>query len=161
MRNWKYIKTGNSKVANAVFSYEDKARIAKQRYLEAKANKDYPEGVKYEERMAKDNINHLNEILQKIRTGKMDPRYEADEKDVEKAISIYKQIGNSKVANSATFDRLENAISVIYTYYYTANKQLEYSSFSATNCINALSHIKQACDEAIKLAQKYDREINK
>ena len=71
------------------------------------------------------------------------------------------KVGNSKVGNSATFDRLEDAISAIYTYYYSANRQLESSSFSATNCINALSHIKQACDEAIKLSQQYDREINK
>ena len=97
---------GNKKTGNALFSYEDKARIAKQRYLDAKSNKDYPQGVEYEKRMAKDHINHLNEILQKIKSGKMDSRYEVDEKDVEKAISIYKQIGNEETKAERKFGKV-------------------------------------------------------
>ena len=89
-------KVGNG---SGLFSYEDRARIAKQRYLEAKSKKEYPDGVRYEERMAKENIKHLQEILAKAKSGKLDSRYDYDTQDIQKAIEIYKQIGNSKVGN--------------------------------------------------------------
>ena len=90
-------KTGNAK-PGSIFTYVEKANIAKQRYLDAKRNKDYPDGVEYEKKLAKSAIKDLTEIISK----RKDSIYDLDEEDIsdaKKAIEIYKQIGNSKVGN--------------------------------------------------------------
>lgn len=68
--------------------------------------------------------------------------------------------GNSKVGNASTFDRLDDAVHYASNLTDEALRRLN-GTFSATNLISALSKCKQACDDAIKLAQQYDREINK
>lgn len=67
---------------------------------------------------------------------------------------------NSKVGNASTFDRLDDAVHYASNLTDEALRRLN-GTFSATNIISALSKCKQACDEAIKLAQQYDRELNK
>ena len=69
-------------------------------------------------------------------------------------------VGNSKVGNSHTFDRLDNAIHYASNLTDDALRRLN-SPFSATNIVSDLSKCKQACDEAIKLAIQYDKERNK
>ena len=71
------------------------------------------------------------------------------------------KLGNSKVGNeSGTYNKLETEIRYAISEATVASKILS-GKFSATNIISALSHCKQCCDNAIKLAQEYDREINK
>lgn len=69
-------------------------------------------------------------------------------------------VGNSKVGNSNTFDRLDDAIHYASNLTDNALRRLN-SPFSATNIVSDLSKCKQACDEAIKLAIQYDKELNK
>lgn len=70
-------------------------------------------------------------------------------------------VGNSKVGNaSGSYNKLETEIRYAISEATVASKILS-GKFSATNIISALSHCKQCCDNAIKLAQEYDREINK
>lgn len=69
--------------------------------------------------------------------------------------------GNSKVGNaSGAYNKLETEIRYAISEATVASKILS-GNFSATNIISALSHCKQCCDNAIKLAQEYDHEINK
>lgn len=68
--------------------------------------------------------------------------------------------GNKKVGNASTFDKLDDAVHYASNLTDDALRRLN-GTFSATNLISALSKCKQACDDAIKLAQQYDREINK
>lgn len=70
------------------------------------------------------------------------------------------KFGNSKVGNASTFDRLDDAVHYASNLTDEALRRLN-GTFSATNLISALSKCKQACDDAIKLTQQYDREINK
>lgn len=78
---------------------------------------------------------------------------------VKEVLSKFKT-GNSKVGNASTFDRLDDAVHYASNLTDEALRRLN-GTFSATNLISALSKCKQACDDAIKLAQQYDREINK
>lgn len=73
----------------------------------------------------------------------------------------YVETGNKKVGNaSGTYSKLENEIRYAISEANVASRILS-GNFSATNIISALSHCKECCAEAIKLAQEYDREINK
>lgn len=78
----------------------------------------------------------------------------------EAADKFAKEVGNTKVGNASTFDRLDDAVHYASNLTDDALRRLN-GTFSATNLISALSKCKQACDDAIKLAQQYDREINK
>lgn len=78
-----------------------------------------------------------------------------------KAEKFAAQVGNSKVGNaSGAYNKLETEIRYAISEASVASKILS-GNFSATNIISALSHCKQCCDNAIKLAQEYDRELNK
>lgn len=78
----------------------------------------------------------------------------------EAADKFAKEVGNTKIGNASTFDRLDDAVHYASNLTDDALRRLN-GTFSATNLISALSKCKQACDDAIKLAQQYDREINK
>ena len=75
-------------------------------------------------------------------------------------LEAHVKAGNSKVGNASTFDRLDDAVHYASNLTDEALRRLN-GTFSATNLISALSKCKQACDDAIKLAQQYDHEMNK
>lgn len=72
----------------------------------------------------------------------------------------YREAHNYVGNASGAYNKLETEIRYAISEATVASKVLS-GNFSATNIISALSHCKQCCDNAIKLAQEYDHEINK
>ena len=71
------------------------------------------------------------------------------------------KIGNSKIGNASnTFYKLETELRYAESNAKSAIQSLK-GNFSATNIVSALSHCKENCDAAIKLAIEYDHEVNK
>ena len=146
------VLVGNSKVGNYILNLMDQANEYSKGFSEAlkKGDKAEAEKVSGYAKILKRQIKEERDEIQKRL------------KELDNAERIMGSVGNSKpkVGNSNTFDRLDDAIHYAGNLVDNALHRLS-SPYSATNIVSDLSKCKQACDEAIKLAIKYDKERNK
>lgn len=141
MKNWEYIKVGNK--------YEWTTRNGELQYFDYSV----PFG------------GHKKGSVEKTSRGytgyKMNGPVIISKKEfaTEEEAKRYVETGNKKVGNgSVAYNKLETEIRYAISEASVASKILS-GNFSATNIISALSHCKQCCDNAIKLAQEYDKEL--
>lgn len=137
-------KAGNSKCGNELTSYEK----AKKSDLEKR--------LKKEEQLLEDAKKMLRSKLSDDDRIGFQMQKEECEKNVSRLKEEIRKIGNSKVGN-ASFDAVLSAIQDVKDWAVSADNWANGGKFSATNITSALSHCKNACDKAMRLAQEYDR----